>query len=173
MLFRSAVCTILLAQREIDRAAPMLIANCDQIIDFDCRTFINDCVDRELDGSILVFREPNRSTKWSYAKLDDHGLVEEVREKIAISDLATVGIYYFARAAYFIDAAIDMIARNDRVNNEFYTCPVYNYMIAQGQKVGVYEIAQHAMHGIGVPEDLDAYIKLCGGAQRVGDLSPR
>jgi NDP-sugar pyrophosphorylase family protein len=172
-LTEGSVCTILLARREINRNAPLLIANCDQIVDFDCSKFIKDCLDRKLDGSILVFREPGRNTKWSYARVDDHDFVVEVREKVAISELATVGIYFFAKAAYFVDAAIDMIARNDRVNNEFYTCPVYNYMIAQGQRVGIYEIAQDAMHGIGVPEDLDAYIRLCNGEQPVGNLSSR
>ncbi|HEX2654701.1 MAG TPA: glycosyltransferase family 2 protein [Xanthobacteraceae bacterium] len=172
-LTEGSVCTILLARHEINRNAPLLIANCDQIVDFDCGKFIKDCMDRKLDGSILVFREPGRDPKWSYARIDDCGTVLEVREKVAISDLATVGIYFFAKAGYFIDAAIDMIARNDRVNNEFYTCPVYNYMIAQGQRVGVYEIAQSAMHGLGVPEDLDAYIQLCNGVPRVGNLSSR
>lgn len=171
-LTEGSVCTVLLGRREIDREAPLLIANCDQIVDFDCARFIEDCRQRRLDGSILVFREPTRNTKWSYAQTDDQGIVVEVREKVAISELATVGVYYFAKAAYFIDSAIDMIARNDRVNNEFYTCPVYNYMIAQGQKVGVYEIEQAAMHGIGVPEDLDAYIKLLSGEQNVGNLQP-
>ena len=172
-LTEGSVSTILLAQREINRNAPLLIANCDQIVDFDCGRFIKDCLDRKLDGSILVFREPERNTKWSYARVDDQNIVTEVREKVAISDLATVGIYFFAKAAYFIDAAIDMIARNDRVNNEFYTCPVYNYMIAQGQRVGIYEIARDAMHGIGVPEDLDAYIRLCNGVTRIGNISSR
>lgn len=165
-----AACTILLARHEIDRNAPLLIANCDQIVDFDCSKFINDCADRKLAGSILVFQDPTRDTKWSYARMDEHGLVTEVREKVAISDLATVGIYYFAKGAYFIDAAIDMIARNDRVNNEFYTCPVYNYMIKQGLRVGVYEIAATAMHGIGTPEDLEAYVKNLDGIPRIGKL---
>ena len=131
-LTEGSVCTILLARNEIDRNAPLLIANCDQIVDFDCSEFIDDCIERKLDGSILVFREPGRSPKWSYAKTDDQQIVREVREKVAISDLATVGIYFFSKASYFIDSATDMIARNDRVNNEFYTCPVYNYMIAAG-----------------------------------------
>jgi dTDP-glucose pyrophosphorylase len=172
-LTEGSACTILLARREINRNAPLLIANCDQIVDFDCSKFIKDCKDRKLDGSILVFKEPGRDPKWSYARVDDRGIVLEVREKVAISDLATVGIYFFAKASHFIDAAIDMIARNDRVNNEFYTCPVYNYMIAQGQRVGVYEIAQNAMHSLGVPEDLDAYIQLCSGVPHVGNLSSR
>ena len=172
-LTEGSVCTILLARNEVDRNAPLLIANCDQIVDFDCNKFIDDCMERDLDGSILVFREPGRSPKWSYAKTDDQQMVVEVKEKVAISDLATVGIYFFSRASSFFDAAVDMIARNDRVNNEFYTCPVYNYMIAAGQRVGVYEIASSAMHGIGVPEDLDTYITLLKGAQRVGNISSR
>ena len=172
-LTEGSVCTILLARNEIDRNAPLLIANCDQIVDFDCSEFVDDCIERKLDGSILVFREPGRSPKWSYAKTDDQQIVREVREKVAISDLATVGIYFFSKASYFIDSATDMIARNDRVNNEFYTCPVYNYMIAQGLRVGVYEIPSSAMHGIGVPEDLDAYITRLKGAPRVGNLSSR
>ena len=166
-----SVCTILLGRGEIDRNAPLLIANCDQIVDFDCAEFVNDCTERNLDGSILVFREPGKDSKWSYAKLNDQQIVTEVREKVAISDLATVGLYFFAKASYFFDAATDMIARNDRVNGEFYTCPVYNYMIAEGLQVGVYEIASSAMHGIGTPEDLDAYLTVLKGAQRVGNLS--
>ena len=153
------VCTILLARREINRDAPLLIANCDQIVDFDCKEFIDDCFDRHLDGSILVFPEPGHNPKWSYARVNPRGLVVETREKVPISDLATVGIYFFAKAAFFLDAAMDMIARNDRVNNEFYTCPVYNYMIAQGQRVGVFEIPKSAMHGLGIPEDLESYLK--------------
>jgi dTDP-glucose pyrophosphorylase len=83
-----------------------------------------------------------------------------VREKVAISDLATVGLYYFASAQMFFDAALDMIALNERVNNEFYVCPVYNHSIKQGQRVGIYVVEPTAMHGIGTPDDLNAYIAL-------------
>jgi dTDP-glucose pyrophosphorylase len=157
-LTEGAACTVLLAREQIDLDRPILIANCDQIIDFDCAAFIEDCKARDLDGSILCFRDADRDPKWSFAKTDDNGLVVEVKEKVAISDLATVGLYYFARGSDFVKAAIDMIARNDRANNEFYVCPVYNYAIRAGARIGVYEIASTAMHGIGTPADLDRYI---------------
>jgi len=51
-----------------------------------------------------------------------------------------------------------MIIANDRVNGEFYTCPIYNYMIESGKKIGCFEIPFHAMSGIGTPEDLIQYI---------------
>jgi NDP-sugar pyrophosphorylase family protein len=155
-----AACTIALARSVLDRDSPILIANCDQIVDFDCSAYIRDAQERGLDGSILVFKDRERDPKWSFARLGAGGLVDAVAEKVAISDLATVGLYYFATAQHFFDAALDMIALNERVNNEFYVCPVYNYSIMQNRKVGVFEIEASAMHGIGTPEDLNAYIEL-------------
>jgi NDP-sugar pyrophosphorylase family protein len=151
-------CTVLRAREIFDNDSPLLIANSDQIVDFDINAMIDDCLDRNLDGSILVFRDAEKSPKWSFAKLGTDGLVDAVAEKVAISDIATVGIYFFRRGSDFVRAAIDMIAMNERVNNEFYTCPVYNYAIRKGLKIGIYEISREAMHGIGTPEDLARYI---------------
>ena len=157
-LTEGAAVTGLSAHRIINNDAPLLMANSDQFVDADITCFVNDANDRELDGSILTFIDPEKNTKWSFVRLDESDLVVEVREKVAISNLATVGIYYFRKGCDFVDATIDMIVKNDRVNNEFYTCPVYNYMIASGKKVGVYNIKSEQMHGLGVPEDLNAYI---------------
>jgi NDP-sugar pyrophosphorylase family protein len=155
-----AACTIALARPILDPNAPMLIANCDQIIDFECRDYIQDAVNRDLAGSILVFHDKDCDTKWSFAKLGPDGLVTEVQEKKAISELATVGLYYFAKAKFFLNSLLDMIARNERVNNEFYVCPVYNYLIAEKKAIGVFEVGADAMHGIGTPKDLDIYLDL-------------
>ena len=85
----------------------------------------------------MTFKDPEKSTKWSFARTNSAGLVEEVREKVPISDRATVGIYMFRRGRDYVDAAIDMIVKNDRVNNEFYVCPVYNFAINNGNRIGV------------------------------------
>jgi NDP-sugar pyrophosphorylase family protein len=157
-------CTLLLARNCFDNDKPLLIANSDQLVDIDINDMIDDCLERDLDGSILVFRDSAGNPKWSFAKLGEGGLVERVAEKSAISDLATAGIYFFRRGMDFVRAAVDMIAQNDRVGDEFYTCPVYNYAIAAGLKIGVYEIAPQDMHGIGTPDDLNAYLA-GGGAE--------
>ncbi len=157
-LTEGTACTLLLARSAFDDDQPLLVANSDQWVDFDVDAYVQDCIDRDLDGSILVFRDAERNPKWSFARLDDAGLVVEVAEKKPISDLATVGIYLFRRGSDFVRGAIDMIARNDRVNNEFYTCPVYNYLIEAGLKIGVYEVPADAMHGLGTPADLNAFL---------------
>lgn len=155
-LTEGTACTVLYAHRQINNALPLLIANSDQIVDIKISDFLQDSTIRGLDGSVLCFEDNN--PKWSYAKLDSQDFISQIKEKEVISSHATVGIYYFQQGRDFVENALDMIVRNDRVNNEFYTAPVYNYAIKQGKKFGVYSIDKSQMHGIGTPEDLDAYL---------------
>ena len=157
-LTEGAACSVLHAREFINNDDPMIIANSDQIIDISFQNFVNDCIERGLDGSIMTFKDPQKNTKWSFAKLNSDGFVKEVREKVPISNLATVGIYMFRRGKDYVDAAIDMIVQRDRVNNEFYVCPVYNYAIINGKKIGVFDIPYDSMHGLGTPKDLDFYL---------------
>lgn len=154
-----AACTVLFARDYINSDDPLVIANSDQIVDASFADYVEDCLHRRLDGSIMTFQDPHRDKKWSFARVNGQGVVEEVKEKVAISDIATVGIYMFSKGRFFVDAAVDMIVHNDRVNNEFYVCPVYNYSIRNGQKIGIFPIVFAQMHGIGTPEDLNQYIR--------------
>lgn len=159
-LTEGTACTVLYARKYINNRDPLLIANSDQIVDIKIADFIDDCSRRGLDGSILTFIDERRDPKWSFAKLDAHQLVTEVQEKKAISEYATVGIYLYSHGSDFVDAAIDMFIERDRVNNEYYTCPTYNYAIQAGKKIGIYNIALEQMHGIGTPEDLLTYLRV-------------
>ena len=158
-LTEGTACTVLYARKYINNNEPLLIANSDQIVDMNIADFINDCSTRKLDGSILTFVDKHSDPKWSFAKLDADNLVTEVKEKVVISEYATVGIYFYTKGKDFVDASIDMIIENDRVNNEFYTCPTYNYLIREDKKIGIYNMEFEKMHGIGTPEDLEIYLK--------------
>jgi hypothetical protein len=50
-----------------------------------------------------------------------------------------------------------MISKDIRVNNEFYTCPVFNEAIQDGKRVYAFPVKK--MWGIGTPEDLNAYLR--------------
>jgi len=156
-LTEGAACTILLSCWFINNDEPLLLANSDQIVEMNIADFINDSIERKLHGSILTF--PANHPKWSYAKIDGNGHLVELREKEVISEHATVGLYYYQRGRDFVNSAIQMIANNDRVNNEFYTAPAYNYSVQNGLTIGIYDIAEAQMYGLGTPEDLDIYIK--------------
>ena len=150
-----AAITALAAQSLIDNKSPLLIANSDQIISWKPKLFFYRLNEAQYDGGILTFEDTN--PKWSYAKVDDQHMVELVAEKEVISNLATVGIYYWKHGDDFVKYAKQMINNNIRTNNEFYICPVFNEAIKDNKKIWANSVAK--MWGIGTPEDLDKYTK--------------
>ena len=52
-----------------------------------------------------------------------------------------------------------MILNLDKTNNEYYVCPVYNYLIRRGLKIGICDIREEDMHGLGTPGDLKSYLE--------------
>lgn len=151
-----AACTTLLAKEFINNDKHLLIANSDQIVDWNSSDFLYSMLYKEADGGILTFECLDGNTKWSYAKLDNDFNVIDVAEKKAISKYATVGIYYWNKGSDYIKYTEQMINKNIRVNNEFYVCPVYNEAILDGKKIKIFNIEK--MHGIGTPEDLNKYL---------------
>jgi HAD superfamily hydrolase (TIGR01509 family) len=154
-LTEGAACTTLLAKEYIDNDDHLLIANSDQFVEWDSSQFLYTMLSNDLDGGILTFKDNN--PKWSFAKLDELGFVTEVAEKKPISDVATVGIYYFNRGKEYVQFTQQMIDKNIRVNNEFYVCPVYNEFISAGKKIKTFDCDK--MYGLGTPEDLQLFLK--------------
>ena len=154
-LTEGAACTALLAKEFIDNDAPLFFANSDQYVDWNPVEFMYEMQERNADGGIVSFKATH--PKWSFAKIDDNGLVTEVAEKNPISDNATVGYYYWKHGSDFVKYAEKMIDRDIRVNNEFYVCPVFNEAIEDGKQIRIHEAK--AMWGLGTPEDLDYYLK--------------
>jgi HAD superfamily hydrolase (TIGR01509 family) len=151
-------CTVLLTKQHINTNDPLITINSDQYLDWNVGDFYKSLLNPEVDGCINTFHQPNQQDlKWSYAKLDEQGYVTEVAEKKYISDLATTGIYGWKRGSDFVRCAEEMIAENVRVNNEFYVCPVYNWLIKDGGKVRTYNCKK--LWGLGVPEDLDHFLQ--------------
>ena len=153
-LTEGAACTALLAKEYINNDDDLLIANSDQIIEYRPENFLTMKNMTTADGIVFTFNAVH--PKWSFAKVNDKGFVTEVAEKIPISNIATCGIYWYRRGKDFVDAAESMFAKNIRVNNEFYIAPVYNEMIGSGQTVIPFFVQE--MHGIGTPEDLNAFL---------------
>ena len=150
-----AACSVLLADPYLKDNDSVFISNCDQIIEWDINDFKNKMNE---DGIILTFDCPERDPKWSFAQTDNNGLVTRVAEKDPISSTATTGHYYWSHWSTFKHSALDMIANNDRFNNEFYLCPTFNYTLSMGGRVVTSHV--NKMHGIGTPEDLKQWLNL-------------
>ena len=150
-----AACTALLAKEFINSDAPLFFANSDQFVEWDSNEFMYKMNETDADGGIVTFKATH--PKWSFAKIDDNGLVTEVAEKNPISDNATVGYYYWKHGYDFVKYAEQMIDKNIRVNNEFYVCPVFNQAVEDCKKIRVFNVDN--MWGLGTPEDLKYYLE--------------
>jgi dTDP-glucose pyrophosphorylase len=154
-LTQGAACSVLLAKEYINNDNPLMIANSDQILEWDVEDLLLSCFDKGTDGAISVFE--SNHPKFSYAKVNETGFITEVAEKKVISNTATTGVYMFKRGADFVKAAEQMISKNIRVNNEFYVAPVYNEAILNGLNVRVVPVRK--MWSIGDPESLHYYLR--------------
>src|ERR1700722_812258 len=146
--------SVLEAKQLFNNLDHMIIANSDQMVEWNSCDFMYKMISKNADGGILVFN--NTNPKWSFAKIDEFGNVIEVAEKKPISDIATVGIYYYKRGSDFVKYAEQMIDKNIKVNNEFYVCPVFNEFIIDNKKIEIFYTEK--MIGLGTPEDLESYL---------------
>jgi len=149
-LTEGAACTALLAKDLINNDNPLFFANSDQFVSWDSNEFMYKMQETDCDGGIVTFESIH--PKWSFAKVNEFGLVTEVAEKNPISNMATVGFYYWKHGSDFVKYAEQMIEKNIRVNNEFYVCPVFNQAIEGGKSIRTFEV--NKMWGLGTPEDL-------------------
>jgi dTDP-glucose pyrophosphorylase len=155
-----AACTVLLAKSFINNTEPLMIANSDQWVDIDINDYLNAMDKANADGMIMTMWA--NDPKWSFVRFNEQGEIIEVIEKEVVSNEATVGIYNYKQGKDFVSAAERMIAKNFRVNGEFYVAPAYNEMIALGKKLIVYNIGKEAngMYGLGIPADLKLFESL-------------
>lgn len=154
-----AACTVLLAKNYINNDDSLMIANSDQYIDCNINSYLHKLEKEAITGLIMTMKA--NDPKWSFVGVDNTNKVTRVVEKEVISDEATVGIYNFKHGFDFVASAESMILANERVNNEFYVAPAYNYLIESGHDIGIYNIGSEAngMYGLGTPADLDIFLK--------------
>jgi len=144
--------TALLAEKYIDNFQQLIIYNCDT---FSSAPKIEDLEEENLGGLISVFESSD--PRYSYAKNDRFGYVEQTAEKKLISNLASTGMYYFRRGRDFVSAAKAMIAQGEKSNNEFYIIPCYNELIARGLKIKAVPVSENWV--LGTPEELKNFEK--------------
>jgi HAD superfamily hydrolase (TIGR01509 family) len=149
-----AACTTLLAKELIDNDNPLFFANSDQYVDWNSSEFMYKMQETNADGGIVTFESTH--VKWSYAKVGENGLVTEVAEKNPISNIATIGFYFFKHGSDYVKYAEQMIQKNIRFNGEFYVCPVFNEAIQDGKEIRTFH--SDGMWGLGTPEDLNIFL---------------
>ena len=80
-----AICTVLLAKEHFDDDNPVIIKDCDQIINWNPRAFMEFVLRRNADGAIVNIHtdRPN----YSFSRIDSKGRIIETAEKNVIRNI--------------------------------------------------------------------------------------
>jgi NDP-sugar pyrophosphorylase family protein len=153
-----AACTVLCAEHLIANDDPLMTANSDQWVDCSVDGYLAAMDAGRWDAFIMTMKADD--PKWSFVGFRPDRSIDRVVEKQVISDEATVGVYNFRTGRKFTEAARRMIAKDLRVNGEFYVAPVFNEIIADGARVGSFDVGAvgAGMYGLGTPPDLTSFL---------------
>lgn len=156
--------TCLLAKSYIDNEEELLIAGCDNGMEYDNEGF--ELLRKEADVLAFTYRN-NESvlrnpSSIGWLKVDENNNVIDTSIKKAISDNpmndhAVVATFWFRSGRCFTRSAEKMIKENDRINAEFYVDQVLHHALELGYRVKVFEIERYI--GWGTPEDYEVYQK--------------
>lgn len=148
------LCTVLAAKEYINTHEDVLVISSDTIVVSDLQKHIHaktpDC-----RGIISVADMPG--DRWSFAHVNEKGIVDQVAEKIRISNHASTGLYYFSDGNEFLTTAEAMIANKEKTKGEYYVIPVYQKYIDKGLHVHISEAEE--MWDLGTPDSLEHFLK--------------
>ena len=133
-------CTALFGACQLPQQNELLIVSANEFVNVDLGPALDDFRERQLDGGTFTFQSTN--PRYSFVKTDENGSVIEVAQKNPISTSATVGLFWYARTEYFIEAAKQMIIKNARTDGRFFIAPAFNEMILKNKHVGQTKIGQ-------------------------------
>lgn len=149
-----ALCTSLMSIDYINNDNPLIIANCDQIIEIDYQDVLDRFNLNNVDAGVITF--PSIHPRWSYAKLDGDYVVE-VAEKRPFSKNAIAGFYYYRQGKLFVEAAKNAIIKQNSIDGNYYLSSSMNELILLGKKVGFYEIAKDEYKSFYSPAKIKEY----------------
>lgn len=137
-----------------------LITNEEDILIYNIDTYIseekiNKKEIMKFDGYIPVFKA--EGNKWSFIKLNDEEKIVDVVEKIRISNLGSIGLYYFKK---WKDYKKIYLAYREEIKNKYrevYIAPMYHYLLKEKKNIGYIILKNENVHILGTPEDLEKF----------------
>lgn len=148
---KGSLCTCLLARDTINSNMPLTIYTLDVLFE---PVFDPDTIDNKFDGYILGFKA--NSPNHSYMQMSNK-YVTNIAEKLVISDIAAVGVYFFKHGNTFVQYADKMIEKQMKSLGEYYINPLYNLYIKDGLKIGCHNV--NKIHVMGTPDELTFFTK--------------
>jgi NDP-sugar pyrophosphorylase family protein len=152
---RGAADAALAAEEYIDNEDPLIITNCDQILQWDSEKFLN-AIDKDyIDGALVLYK--SNDIKDSYAKVIDNKVIKVI-EKNAISNDALVGVHYWKMGKDFVASAKLSLMDHSWDKKESYISETYNHLINEGKYIYPYRIPNNEYICLGTPDHVEGYL---------------
>jgi capsule biosynthesis phosphatase len=146
--------TVLHAKHLVRPENSLMIYNIDTyFISTRLKTKILTLKNKNIDGLLGCFKSNDENL--SFVKLNEKGLVEEVKEKEKISEYASTGLYIFTRAKQFFKTGEEMIKNENKVKNEYYVSEIYNMLLKSNAKFEIDVVEEFTP--LGTPNDLKKF----------------
>lgn len=152
---QGAACTALLCIEHIDPDDELVVMNANELIDADLSRIASDFRGQGLDAGVTTF--PSLHPRYSYVRLDDAGRVVQATEKHPISRSAIAGFFWFRRGSDFVDAAMDMIRKDAKVDDHFFISLTLNELILRQKAIGVFPIPAADYHPLKSSRQVSLY----------------
>lgn len=135
---RGSACTALFAASTLPAPEELLIVSANELVEEPLAPVLEGFRRRQLDAGTLVFRSIH--PRYSFVRLGESGLVEEVAQQRPISSKATAGLFWYASTERFLRGVENLIRKDDHLQGRYYMAKVLNEVILEQGRVGVHEI---------------------------------
>lgn len=145
--------TAYLADEFIHEEEECIIYNIDTYV--KPNEILRSQINKEYDGFIPVIEAEGE--RWSFVKVDEAGKVIDVAEKVPISNLATIGLYYFKSWKVYkqiYDRNKQYILKDSK---EVYIAPMYKQMINNNMNIGIVKLDEDSVKILGTPEEIELF----------------
>ena len=143
--------TVALSEHLWEMDKDLVIFNADTA--FESENLAYDLIHNAGDGLLACFESDEN--RFSYARIDEDGIVVETAEKVAISTFTLNGLYHFKSPLDFISTYNYHVSNNLMVNGEYYVAPMYNYLIFKGKKFRLHTLYKNYI--LGTPQELQDF----------------
>lgn len=165
-LTEGQACTVALAAPHLDPQEPVLVAACDNTHAYDPHKFARTIREPGLDAVVWTYsgeaRVLVRPQYYGWVAADETGRALRIGVKETVSatperDEVISGTFWFRSADFMLEAVGRLIARNQRVNGEFYLDSVASLLLAEKRVVKTFQIDKYV--GWGTPDELADYCR--------------
>ena len=148
-LTRGQLETALLAESHLDLNSSTVIYNSDTY--FESGTLLKLMANPTNECIIPCSQEKGDS--WSFCRIGENDTVLEVKEKVRISEWASVGFYYFKNTPLLITRTKAHLAQP--ATTEYYVAPLYNEYIEAHEQCIIDRLS--VFKPMGTPEQIKEY----------------